>query len=173
MFPELNCSAGHCGPGHFHTHREPASECAGIILNHGHEDILALCRIFPNSTCRCGAPIHAGFCRRQLDEHGLLDDADLAENPCRVSASKRASHRSSHPVTHSHGGWCGARDFILPRCPSSTLRLKVDPTPTDNHLFDAFLCGIRQAGGAGAVFRTRPTLSARIHAQRARGAAQI
>src|SRR5437588_3565706 len=110
----------------------------GIVLTHGHEDHIGA---LPWVLTELNVPVYGteftlALVENKLDEHGLLDDADLREiipgerfrvgiftiNPIQVTHSivdcvSLAIHTPLGVVIHTG-------DF------------KVDPTPTDNRLFD-------------------------------------
>ncbi|HEY0565937.1 MAG TPA: ribonuclease J [Terriglobales bacterium] len=110
----------------------------GIVLTHGHEDHIGG---LPWVLSELNVPVYAteftlALVENKLEEHGLLDDADLREiipgerfkigiftiNPIQVTHSivdcvSLAIHTPLGVVVHTG-------DF------------KVDPTPTDNRLFD-------------------------------------
>src|SRR5437660_6989722 len=110
----------------------------GIILTHGHEDhIGALPWILSELNVPVwGTEFTLAYVEDKLDEHGLLDDADLRE----MQAGERfkAGAFTIHPirVTHSLVD-CVA---LAIHCPLGVIihtgDFKVDPTPTDNKLFD-------------------------------------
>lgn len=110
----------------------------GIILTHGHEDHIGA---LPSVLTDLNVPVYGteftlAYVENKLEEHGLLDDAELIEiepgkrftigpftvNPIRVTHSlvdcvAFAIHTPLGVIIHTG-------DF------------KVDPTPTDNRLFD-------------------------------------
>lgn len=110
----------------------------GIILTHGHEDhIGALPWILSELKVPVwGTEFTLAYVEDKLDEHGLLEDADLRE----MHAGERfkAGVFTVHPirVTHSLVD-CVALAIHTPLgVIIHTGDFKVDPTPTDNHLFD-------------------------------------
>ncbi len=110
----------------------------GIILTHGHEDhIGALPWILSELNVPVwGTEFTLAYVEDKLDEHGLLDDADLRE--MRPNERFKAGAFTIHPirVTHSLVD-CVA---LAIHCPLGVIihtgDFKVDPTPTDNKLFD-------------------------------------
>ena len=148
----------------------------GIILTHGHEDhIGALPWILSELNVPVwGTEFTLAYVEDKLDEHGLLDDADLRE----IHAGERfkAGVFTIHPirVTHSLVD-CVALAIHTPLgVVIHTGDFKVDPTPTDNHLFDLHCFRrIRQTGRAGAVSGFDQRRAQRVHAQRTRRAAQV
>src|SRR5207253_5692183 len=110
----------------------------GIVLTHGHEDhIGALPWILSELNVPVwGTEFTLAYVEDKLDEHGLLDDADLRE----MQAGERfkAGAFTIHPirVTHSLVD-CVALAIHTPLgVVIHTGDFKVDPTPTDNRLFD-------------------------------------
>jgi ribonuclease J len=110
----------------------------GIILTHGHEDhIGALPWILSELNVPVwGTEFTLAYVEDKLDEHGLLDDADLRE--IRPNERFKAGAFTIHPiqVTHSLVN-CVALAIHTPLgVVIHTGDFKVDPTPTDNRLFD-------------------------------------
>jgi ribonuclease J len=110
----------------------------GIVLTHGHEDhIGALPWILADLNVPVwGTEFTLAYVEDKLDEHGLLDDADLRE--MRPNERFKAGVFTVHPirVTHSLVD-CVALAIHTPLgVIIHTGDFKVDPTPTDNHLFD-------------------------------------
>jgi len=117
---------------------ENRAHVRGIILTHGHEDHIGA---IPWILSELNVPVFAteftlAYVEDKLDEHGLLDDADLRE----ISANQRfkLGPFTIHPiqVTHSLVD-CVALAIHTPLgVLIHTGDFKVDPTPTDNRLFD-------------------------------------
>jgi ribonuclease J len=110
----------------------------GIILTHGHEDhIGALPWILSELNVPVwGTEFTLAYIEDKLDEHGLLDDADLRE--IRPGERFKVGALTIHPiqVTHSLVD-CVALAIHSPLgVVIHTGDFKVDPTPTDNRLFD-------------------------------------
>src|SRR5690349_15888711 len=110
----------------------------GIVLTHGHEDhIGALPWILSELKVPVwGTEFTLAYVEDKLDEHGLLDDADLPE--MRPNERFKAGIFTIHPihVTHSLVD-CVALAIHTPLgVIIHTGDFKVDPTPTDNKLFD-------------------------------------
>src|SRR6266849_4978753 len=110
----------------------------GIVLTHGHEDhIGALPWILSELNVPVwGTEFTLAYVEDKLDEHGLLDDSDLRE--MRANERFKAGAFTIHPirVTHSLVD-CVALAIHTPLgVVIHTGDFKVDPTPTDNHLFD-------------------------------------
>ena len=117
---------------------ENRSRVRGIVLTHGHEDHIGA---LPWILSELNVPVWAteftlAYVEDKLDEHGLLDDADLRE--MRPNERIKVGPFTVHPiqVTHSLVD-CVA---LAIHCPLGVIihtgDFKVDPTPTDNRLFD-------------------------------------
>ena len=110
----------------------------GIILTHGHEDHIGA---LPWISRELNVPVWGteftlAYVEDKLDEHGLLDDADLRE--MRAGERFKIGPFTIHPiqVTHSLVD-CVALAIHTPLgVIIHTGDFKVDPTPTDNRLFD-------------------------------------
>src|SRR5215469_2303044 len=109
-----------------------------IVLTHGHEDhIGALPWILSELNVPVwGTEFTLAYVEDKLEEHELLDDADLRE--IRAGERFRVGPFSVHPIQVTHS---------LVDCVSLAIHtplgvlihtgdFKVDPTPTDNRLFD-------------------------------------
>jgi ribonuclease J len=110
----------------------------GIILTHGHEDhIGGLPWILSELNVPVwGTEFTLAYVEDKLDEHGLLDDATL--NEMRPNERFKVGPFTVHPiqVTHSLVD-CVALAIHTPLgVIIHTGDFKVDPTPTDNKLFD-------------------------------------
>jgi ribonuclease J len=110
----------------------------GIVLTHGHEDhIGGLPWILSELNVPVwGTEFTLAYVEDKLDEHGLLDDADLRE--MRPNERFKVGPFTIHPiqVTHSLVD-CVALAVHTPLgVIIHTGDFKVDPTPTDNKLFD-------------------------------------
>ena len=123
----------------------------GIILTHGHEDHIGA---LPWILGELNVPIWAteftlAYVEDKLDEHQLLDDADLRE--IRPGERFKVGPFTIHPlqVTHSLVD-CVALAIQPPLgVILHTGDFKVDPTPTDNRLFD--LHGFAEYGKEGVL----------------------
>src|SRR5579872_7416399 len=109
-----------------------------IVLTHGHEDhIGALPWVLSELNVPVwGTEFTLAYVEDKLNEHGLLDNADL--NEIRPGVSFKIGPFTIHPiqVTHSLVD-CVALAIHTPLgVLLHTGDFKVDPTPTDNHLFD-------------------------------------
>src|SRR5689334_14629730 len=109
-----------------------------IILTHGHEDHIGALPWFLSElkVPVWGTEFTLAYVEDKLDEHGLLDDADLRE--MRPNERFKAGIFTVHPirVTHSLVD-CVALAIHTPLgVMIHTGDFKVDPTPTDNRLFD-------------------------------------
>src|SRR4249919_704162 len=117
---------------------ENRTKVRGIILTHGHEDhIGALPWILTELRVPVfGTEFTLALVENKLEEHGLLDDSDLRE--IRAGSRFNLGPFTIHPirVTHSLVD-CVA---LAIHCPLGVVihtgDFKVDPTPTDNKLFD-------------------------------------
>src|ERR1700751_4782795 len=117
---------------------ENRQKVRGIVLTHGHEDhIGALPWILSELNVPVwGTEFTLAYVEDKLDEHGLLDDAELRE--MRANERIKLGAFTVHPirVTHSLVD-CVA---LAIHCPLGVVihtgDFKVDPTPTDNKLFD-------------------------------------
>jgi ribonuclease J len=127
----------------------------GIILTHGHEDhIGALPWILSELNVPVwGTEFTLAYVEDKLDEHGLLDDADLRE--IRPNERFKVGAFTIHPiqVTHSLVD-CVALAIHMPLgIVIHTGDFKVDPTPTDNRLFDLHSFAEYGKNGVLALFQ--------------------
>jgi len=110
----------------------------GIVLTHGHEDhIGALPWILSDLKVPVwGTEFTLAYVEDKLDEHGLLDDADLRE--IRAGDRFKIGPFTIHPiqVTHSLVDCVSLAIHTPLGVVVHTGDFKVDPTPTDNRLFD-------------------------------------
>ena len=109
-----------------------------IVLTHGHEDhIGALPWILSELNVPVwGTEFTLAYVEDKLDEHGLLDDAELHE--IRAGERFRIGPFTVHPiqVTHSLVDCVSLAVHTPLGVVLHTGDFKVDPTPTDNRLFD-------------------------------------
>ncbi len=117
---------------------ENRDKVRGIVLTHGHEDhIGALPWILSELNVPVwGTEFTLAYVEDKLEEHELLDDADLRE--IRPNERFKIGPFTVHPiqVTHSLVD-CVALAIHTPLgVIIHTGDFKVDPTPTDNKLFD-------------------------------------
>ena len=117
---------------------ENRQKVRAIVLTHGHEDhIGALPWILSELNVPVwGTEFTLAYVEDKLDEHGLLDNADLRE--IRPGERFKIGPFTIHPiqVTHSLVD-CVALAIHTPLgVMIHTGDFKVDPTPTDNRLFD-------------------------------------
>jgi ribonuclease J len=117
---------------------ENRQKVKGIVLTHGHEDhIGALPWILSELNVPVwGTEFTLAYVEDKLDEHGLLDEAEL--NEIRPGESFKIGPFTINPiqVTHSLVD-CVALAIHTPLgVIIHTGDFKVDPTPTDNRLFD-------------------------------------
>ncbi len=109
-----------------------------IVLTHGHEDhIGALPWILSELNVPVwGTEFTLAYVEDKLDEHGLLDDAELRE--IRPGERFKIGPFTIHPiqVTHSLVDCVSLAIHTPLGVVIHTGDFKVDPTPTDNRLFD-------------------------------------
>jgi len=109
-----------------------------IVLTHGHEDhIGALPWILSDLNVPVwGTEFTLAYVEDKLDEHGLLDNADLRE--IRPGERFKVGQFTIHPiqVTHSLVDCVSLAIHTPLGVVIHTGDFKVDPTPTDNRLFD-------------------------------------
>jgi ribonuclease J len=134
---------------------ENRQKVRGIVLTHGHEDhIGALPWILSELNVPVwGTEFTLAYVEDKLDEHGLLDDADLRE--IRPNERFKAGAFTIHPihVTHSLVD-CVALAIHTPLgVIIHTGDFKVDPTPTDNKLFDLHSFAEYGKNGVLALFQ--------------------
>src|SRR3989454_11950363 len=110
----------------------------GIVLTHGHEDhIGALPWVLTELKVPVfGTEFTLALVENKLEEHDLLDDADLRE--IRAGARFNLGPFTIHPIQVTHSVVdCVALAIHTPLgVLIHTGDFKVDPTPTDNRLFD-------------------------------------
>src|SRR5450755_2466486 len=110
----------------------------GIILTHGHEDhIGALPWILSELNVPVwGTEFTLAYVEDKLEEHGLLDDASL--NEIKPGERFKIGPFTIHPIQVTHSlVECVALAVHTPLgVIIHTGDFKVDPTPTDNRLFD-------------------------------------
>src|SRR6201997_5611541 len=138
MFPEAELLGVHIVVPDISYLVENRQRIRGIILTHGHEDhIGALPWVLSELNVPVwGTEFTLAYVEDKLDEHGLLDDADLRE--MRPNEGFKAGAFPIHPiqVTPSLVD-CVALAIHTPLgVIIHTGDFKVDPTPTDNKLFD-------------------------------------
>ena len=127
----------------------------GIVLTHGHEDhIGALPWILSELNVPVwGTEFTLAYVEDKLDEHGLLENADLRE--IRAGERLKIGPFTIHPiqVTHSLVD-CVALAIHTPLgVILHTGDFKVDPTPTDNKLFDLHTFAEYGKNGVLALFQ--------------------
>src|SRR3982750_4105685 len=110
----------------------------GIVLTHGHEDhIGALPWVLSELNVPVwGTEFTLAYVEDKLDEHGLLDNADLRE--IRPGERVKVGPFTIHPiqVTHSLVDCVSLAIHTPLRGVIHAGHFKVEPTPTDNRLFD-------------------------------------
>src|SRR6516164_1635328 len=117
---------------------EHRTEVRGIVLTHGHEDhIGALPWILSELNVPVwGTEFTLAYVEDKLEEHGLLENADLRE--IRPGDRFKIGPFTIHPiqVTHSLVDCVSLAIHTPLGIVIHTGDFKVDPTPTDNRLFD-------------------------------------
>ena len=148
----------------------------GIILTHGHEDhIGALPWILSELNVPVwGTEFTLAYVEDKLEEHRLLDDSDLRE--IRAGERFQVGPFTIHAlqVTHSLVD-CVALAIHTPLgVVIHTGDFKVDPTPTDNRMFDLHsFRRIWQERRARAASGLDQRGAQGLHAKRTRGAPQV
>jgi len=117
---------------------ENRQKVKAIILTHGHEDHIGA---LPWILSELNVPVYGteftlAYVEDKLEEHGLLDDADLRE--IRAGEGFKLGPFTVHPihVTHSLVDCVSLAIHTPLGVIIHTGDFKVDPTPTDNKLFD-------------------------------------
>jgi ribonuclease J len=127
----------------------------GIILTHGHEDHIGALPFFLSElkVPVWGTEFTLAYVEDKLDEHGLLDDADLRE--MRPNERFKAGVFTIHPIQVTHSlVECVALAIHTPLgVIIHTGDFKVDPTPTDNKLFDLHAFAEYGKNGVLALFQ--------------------
>jgi ribonuclease J len=110
----------------------------GIFLTHGHEDHIGA---LPWVLSELNVPVHGteftlAYVEDKLDEHGLLENADLRE--LKANERVKIGPFTVHPIAVTHSLVdCVAFAIHTPLgVIIHTGDFKVDPTPTDTKLFD-------------------------------------
>ena len=134
---------------------ENRQKVRGIVLTHGHEDHIGALPWFLSElkVPVWGTEFTLAYVEDKLDEHGLLDDADLRE--MRPNERFKVGAFTVHPihVTHSLVD-CVALAIQTPLgVIIHTGDFKVDPTPTDNKLFDLHSFAEYGKNGVLALFQ--------------------
>jgi ribonuclease J len=117
---------------------ENRSKVRGIVLTHGHEDHIGA---LPFVLSELNVPVYGteftlAYVEDKLEEHGLLEDAVLHE--MRAGERFKLGPFTIHPirVTHSLVDCVAIAVHTPLGVIIHTGDFKVDPTPTDNKLFD-------------------------------------
>src|SRR5262245_2853552 len=134
---------------------ENRDKVRAIVLTHGHEDHIGG---LPWVIGELNVPIYGteftlALVENKLDEHGLLDDAEL--NEIRPSESFRIGPFTVTPirVTHSIVDSVALAIHTPIGVVIHTGDFKVDPTPTDSHLFDLHAFAEYGTQGVLALFQ--------------------
>jgi len=127
----------------------------GIILTHGHEDHIGA---LPWMLTELKVPVWGteftlAYVEDKLDEHQLLDDSDLRE--FRAGERFKIGPFTIHPIQVTHSlVECVALAVHTPLgVIIHTGDFKVDPTPTDNKLFDLHTFAEYGKNGVLALFQ--------------------
>jgi len=133
---------------------ENKSEVKGIFLTHGHEDhIGALPFILPYLKVPVyGSSFTMGLVRNKLEQHGLLDQADLhtvgAKDMVEVGPFKVEFFHVTHSIVDSFA--------LAIQTPAGTVihtgDFKIDPTPIDGKTFDLHTLAAYGDRGVLALF---------------------
>ncbi len=134
---------------------ENRDKVRAIVLTHGHEDHIGA---LPYILSELNVPVYGteftlALVENKLEEHGLLDDADLIE--IRPSDRFKIGPFAIHPIQVTHS---------LVDCVSLAIHtpigviihtgdFKVDPTPTDNRLFNLHTFAEYGKDGVLALFQ--------------------
>jgi len=117
---------------------ENRDKVRAIVLTHGHEDHIGA---LPWVLSELNVPVYGteftlAYVENKLEEHGLLDDAKLVE--IRAGERVKIGPFTIHPiqVTHSLVDCVSLAIHTPLGVVIHTGDFKVDPTPTDNRLFD-------------------------------------
>src|SRR5512146_1438518 len=134
---------------------ENRQKVRAIVLTHGHEDhIGALPWILSELNVPVwGTEFTLAYVEDKLDEHGLLDNADLRE--IRPGDRFKIGPFTIHPiqVTHSLVDCVSLAIHTPLGVVIHTGDFKVDPTPTDNRLFDLHAFAEYGSKGVLALFQ--------------------
>jgi ribonuclease J len=117
---------------------ENRDKVRAIVLTHGHEDHIGA---LPYILSELNVPVYGteftlAYVENKLEEHGLLDNASLLE--IRANERVKIGPFTIHPiqVTHSLVDCVSLAIHTPIGVVIHTGDFKVDPTPTDNRLFD-------------------------------------
>src|SRR5437764_12145488 len=117
---------------------EKRQRVRGIVVTHRHEDHIGAVAwvLYELNVPVWGTEFTLAYVEDKLDEHGLLDDADLRE--IRPGDRFKIGPFTIHPiqVTHSLVDCVSLAIHTPLGVVIHTGDFKVDPTPTDNRLFD-------------------------------------
>jgi ribonuclease J len=143
----------------------------GIFLTHGHEDhIGALPWVLSELNVPVwGTEFTLAYVEDKLDEHGLLDDADLRE--MKANERVKVGPFTIHPIAVTHSLVdCVALAIHTPLgVVIHTGDFKVDPTPTDTRLFDLHAFAEYGKEGVLALFQDSTNVERRGYTPSERG----
>jgi len=134
---------------------ENRDKVRAIVLTHGHEDHIGA---LPWVLSELNVPVYGteftlAYVENKLEEHGLLDDAKLIE--IRAGERVKIGPFTIHPiqVTHSLVDCVSLAIHTPLGVVIHTGDFKVDPTPTDNRLFDLHTFAEYGKSGVLALFQ--------------------
>src|SRR6476469_2311833 len=134
---------------------ENREKVRGIVLTHGHEDHIGG---WPRILYELNVPIYGteftlALVEGKLEEHGLLDDAEM--NEIKPGERFKLGPFTIHPIQVTHSVVdCVALAIHTPLgVLIHTGDFKVDPTPTDNRLFDLHAFAEYGKDGVLALFQ--------------------
>ncbi|MDX2178222.1 MAG: ribonuclease J [Bryobacteraceae bacterium] len=138
MFPEAELLGVDIVTPDFTYLKERREKVRGLVLTHGHEDHIGGVPFFLHEI---DAPVYGtaftlALVERRLDEHSMTEDADLHEVKAGEKVTLGAFSIEFINVTHSIVAAVALAITTPVGVVIHTGDFKVDPTPTDNELFD-------------------------------------